>query len=88
MIRAGAEVAVKRAIAGELSTYTSIPAPYEFEIELTKPMTDSMKINISSLDEFEIIDERHIATTAPDMDLGFRRVAYIGYADREGVTRY
>jgi D-amino peptidase len=88
MIRSGAERAVNRAIAGELSTYTSVPAPYEFEIELNRPMTDDMKSNISSLNEFQIIDEKNIMTTAPDMDLGFRRVAYIGYADRAGVTRY
>lgn len=88
MIREGAKRAVTRAIAGELGLYTGVSAPYEFEVELTKPMPGAMKENLSSMDSFEILDEKRILVHAPDMDIGFRRVAYIGYADRPGVTKY
>lgn len=88
MIEAGAQRAVGRAIAGELKPYTAVSSPYDFEVELTKPLTDNMRENLGCLDEFEILDDRRVAVTAPDMDLGFRRVAYLGYADQKGVTRY
>lgn len=88
LIREGAQRAVARAIARELQIYTGVRSPYEFEVELAKPATEAMVENISTLDSFEILDEKRILVTAPDMDLGFRRVAYIGYADRAGVTRY
>ncbi len=29
-----------------------------------------------------------MSTLAEDMSIGFRRIAYLGYADRDGVTRY
>ncbi len=88
LIREGAMRAVTRALAGELQTYTSVSAPYEFEVTLTKPMTGTMNENITTQDGFEILAENLIRVTAPNMDLGFRRVAYIGYADQAGVTRY
>lgn len=88
LIREGAQRAVERAMAGELQTYTGVASPYEFEVELTKPLTETMSENINSLDNFEILDEKRIQVFAPNMDLGFRRVAYIGYADQAGVTRY
>lgn len=88
LIRAGAKKAVTRAMAGELQIYTSVKGPYEFEVELTKAMPAAMKENLGVQDSFEILDEKRIRVTAPDMDLGFRRVAYIGYADQPGVTRY
>lgn len=88
LIREGAHEAVTRAMAGDLQTYTAVRSPYEFEVELAKPVTEAMSDNITAQDSFEILDEKRILVTAPDMDLGFRRVAYIGYADKAGVTRY
>lgn len=88
MIEAAAYSAVKKAAAGELTPFTEVGAPYAFELELKKPLTDNMKANLESLDEFTVLDDRRVATTAPDMDLGFRRCAYLGYADLPGVTRY
>lgn len=88
MIRDGAERAVKRAAAGELTPYVDVPAPYLFEVALRNPVSDAMRENLASLPEFEIIDPLCIGVSAPDMDLGFRRVAYLGYADRPATTRY
>jgi hypothetical protein len=47
-----------------------------------------MRENLASLDGFELLAENLVRVTAPDMELGFRRVAYLGYADRPGVTRH
>ena len=89
LIRAGAERAVRRAHAGELRTYRDRSAPYEFEVDLREPMNDAMRANLTALaGDFEIVDERCVRVRAANMDLGFRRVAYLGYADRPGVTRY
>ncbi len=88
LIRDGAERAVKRALAGELQSYTAITSPYEFELELARPVTEVMTENLNTMDDFEILDEKLIRISAPDMDLGFRRVAYIGYADQVGVTKH
>ncbi|MEZ5557917.1 MAG: M55 family metallopeptidase [Pseudomonadales bacterium] len=88
MIRAGAERAVRRAMAGELEPYAGAGGPYEFEVELRAPAGDTMRANLASLDGFELLDDGLVRVTAPDMDLGFRRVAYLGYADRAGVTRH
>jgi hypothetical protein len=45
--------------------------------------------NLAALPEFEIdADGVTIRTEAPDMDLGFRRIAYLSYGDREGLLRY
>jgi hypothetical protein len=57
-------------------------------VELRNSASDAMRGNLDSLDGFEILSPQHIRVVAPDMDLGFRRVAYLGYADREGVTRH
>jgi D-amino peptidase len=88
MIRAGAERAVRRAKAGELRVYREASPPYEFEVELRKPMNDAMRTNLAALVDFDILDEQRVRVRAPNMDLGFRRVAYLGYADRPGVTRH
>lgn len=87
-IQAGAERAVERAIAGELKPFTELTGPYEFEVELRNPVSEPMRENLSSLNEFEITGDRVVRITAPDMDLGFRRVAYLGYANSPGVTKY
>jgi hypothetical protein len=48
-----------------------------------------MRANLSALGgHFEVLDERCIRVRALNMDIGFRRVAYLGYADRPGVTRH
>jgi D-amino peptidase len=89
LIRAGAERAVRRAHAGELRAYLGKAPPYEFEVELREPMNDAMRTNLLSLGgDFEIVDERCVRVRAANMDVGFRRVAYLGYANRPGVTRH
>jgi D-amino peptidase len=88
LIRDGAARAVRRAIAGELSVYRDIEPPYCFEVELKALIGSPMRENLERLAGFEIVGDRVIRVTAPDMDLGFRRVAYLGYADRPGVTRH
>jgi len=88
LIRAGAERAVRRARAGELRPYRDKAPPYEFEVELHKPMNEAMRANLRALGDFEILDDHVVRVRASNMDLGFRRVAYLGYADRPGVTRH
>ena len=88
MIRAGAERTVTRALAGELEVCTDVGGPYEFEVELRAPAPEAMQSNLESLAGFELLEDTLVRVTAPDMDLGFRRVAYLGYADRPGVTRH
>jgi D-amino peptidase len=88
LIEAAAARAVWSARAGELEPYLGVAAPYRFEVELRDPPSDAMRDNLRDLEGFAILDERTIGVTAPDMDLGFRRVAYLGYANRPGVTRY
>jgi len=87
MIRAGAQRAVERAREGDLEVVEA-GGPYEFEIELRQPVGDAMRENLASLNEFEIVNDRSVRVNAPDIELGFRRVAYLGYADQPGVTRY
>lgn len=88
LIRAGARRAVERARAGELPVYRDQPAPHEIEVELRAPIEDALRENLSKLPEFEIADAQSVRTVAGDMELGFRRIAFLGYANRPGVTRY
>ena len=88
LIRAGARRAVLRAARGELPPYVSEPAPYPIEVDMRQPPDAPMLANLQALPEFERIGERTIATSAPDMDVGFRRIAYLSYARMPGVTRY
>ena len=88
LIQAGAERTVARAMAGELEICADVGGPYEFEVELRQAAPDAMRQNLESLDGFELLADNLVRVTAPDMDLGFRRVAYLGYADRPGVTRH
>lgn len=87
-IHAGAQRALERARRGELSLYLDQPAPHEIEVELREPIEDTLRENLSRLPEFEITGERTVRTVAGDMDLGFRRIAYLGYGTRAGTTRY
>jgi D-amino peptidase len=87
-IRAAARRAVERARAGALAAYRGEPAPYEIEVELRQPAGEHLRANLEGLPEFELVGERTVRTLAPDMDLGFRRIAYLGYGNRPGVVRY
>ncbi len=87
-IREGARQAIERVASGEITPYRGEPAPYEIEVDLLEAPGASMRANLESLPEFELVSERTVATDAPDMDLGFRRIAYLTYADMEGRVRY
>jgi D-amino peptidase len=88
MVREAARRAVERACRGELVPYTAERAPYSIEVELREPAGEALRANLRALPEFELVTNRTVRTLAPDMDQGFRRIAYLGYADRPGVTRY
>jgi D-amino peptidase len=88
VIRAGARRAVERARAGAFAPYRGQPAPYEIEVELRQPPGEHLTKNLEALPEFERVDERTLRTLAPDMDVGFRRIAYLGYGDRPNTLRY
>jgi D-amino peptidase len=87
-IRAAAQRALERARAGELAPYRGERAPYEIEVELRQPPGEHLARNLESLPEFERVGERSVRTLAPDMDQGFRRIAYLGYGNRPGALRY
>ena len=88
MILEGAERAVDRAANGNLIPYTDEAAPYELEVEMRADIGDALRENLAAMQEFQIVGERMIRIQAPDMDLGFRRVAYLGYGNTPGVTRH
>jgi len=88
MIRTGARRAVERFASGELEPHVTEPAPYEIEVEMANALEPTMRANLEMLPEFEIAGERTVVTTASDMDQGFRRIAYLSYADRPGIVRY
>jgi D-amino peptidase len=87
-IREGARRAVKRAREGALEPYRGEPAPYEIEVELREPAGEGLRENLARLPEFALEGDRIVRTVAPDMDLGFRRIAYLGYGHTAGVVRY
>jgi len=88
LIAAGAERAVRAARNGTFKPYRAVATPYVFDVALKSPMNDAMRSNLNALKDFEIVSEGLVRVTAPDMDLGFRRVAYLGYANRPGVLKY
>jgi D-aminopeptidase len=88
LIRAGARRALERARRGELPVYRDQPGPHAVEVELRAPIEDALRENLAQLPEFEIADDRTIRTVAENMDLGFRRIAFLGYANRPNTTRY
>jgi D-amino peptidase len=87
-IRHGARRAVERAKRGELSAYRDQPAPHEIEVELRQPLEDELRANLARLPEFEVASDRLVRTLAPDMELGFRRIAYLSYGQRTRSIRY
>jgi D-amino peptidase len=88
-IRAGSERAVGRALRAELPPYRAEVAPYPIEVVLREPASEAMRANLARLPEFELAsDGLAVQTRAPDMDLGFRRIAYLAYADRPDTVRY
>ena len=88
LIQTGARRAVERAIAGTLVPYTREPGPHRIEVVMRKPIAGTLAANIAKLPEFQAIDDRTVATLAANMDLGFRRIAYLGYATRLTTTKY
>jgi D-amino peptidase len=87
-IHAGAKRSVERAAKGDIVPYVGEPAPYAIEVEMRESIGEVMRKNLATLPEFSIVDDIHVTTLAEDMDTGFRRIAYLGFADRPGVTRY
>jgi D-aminopeptidase len=87
-IREAAQSAVEGAMGGRFAPYVGEPAPYEIEVELRQPLEPSLRENLARLPEFEIADEHTVRTLADDMDLGFRRIAYLGYGHAPGQVRY
>ncbi len=88
LIRAGARAAVERALAGRLPAYRDEPAPYAIGVRFRQPLDDETRANLARLPEFELAREHTVRTSAPDMDQGFRRIAYLTFAHIPGVTRY
>jgi D-amino peptidase len=88
LIRAGARRAVERARSGELRPYRDEPGPYPIEVELREAVPPALRDNLTRLPEFTITDERTVRTVADNMDLGFRRIAYLGYGNQPGMIRY
>ena len=86
MIREGAERALGR--LAEMAPCQERTGPFEFEVELRKPPGEAMRDNLDGLKDFEVVDASTVRVQAPDIEIGFRRVAYLGYADRPGVTRH
>lgn len=87
LIRDGARRAVAAARAGRFRPYTADAAPYAIEVDMRSDIDGPLADNLAALDEFAC-DGRTVRFEAPDMDLGFRRIAYLGYAHRPGVRRY
>ena len=88
LIRAGARRAVERARTGELPAYRDERAPYAIEVEMRHEIPSEMRDNLARLPEFDFVAERTVRTVADDMDLGFRRIAYLGYAHQRWMIRY
>jgi len=88
LIRAGAHRAADRVARGEFEPYVGEPAPYPIEVEMNEDIDDVMRGNLETLPEFAVTGPRTVTTEAPDMDQGFRRIAYLGFAHTPGARRY
>ena len=87
-IQSAAARAMQRFAASEFTPYDAEPAPYEIEVDLVHAPDENLLANLEDKPEFRVIAERTIATDAADMDLGFRRIAYLSYAHQPGSARY
>ena len=88
MIEQGSKYTVERAISGEIPVFEGEPVPYEIEVEFWEELSTDLRANLQSMKEFEILDSKTVGMQAADMDMGFRRIAYLGYGDRLGLTKY
>jgi D-amino peptidase len=88
MIREAAKRAVARARRGELAVVRGAAAPHALEVELRAPLEESLRANLAALPELEIVGDRLVRTLAPDMDLGFRRIAYLSFGHATKSLRY
>lgn len=88
LIEAGARRAVERLAAGEFAAYRNEPGPHVIDVVMRKPIAGTLASNLAKLPEFECIDDTTVRTTAPNMDIGFRRIAYLGYATRLATSKY
>ena len=88
MIEEGSTYTVARAIRGEIPVFEGEPVPYDIEVEFWEELSTDLRANLQSMKEFEILDSKTVRTQASDMDIGFRRIAYLGYGDRLGLTKY
>jgi len=88
LIQAGAQRAVERARAGGVNVYRGEPAPYTIEVEMRAPLGDALRDNLRRMPEYDVLDERTVRTIADNMDIGFRRIAYLGYGNTPGMVRY
>ena len=55
---------------------------------LRQPVNDAMVDNLASLAEIELLNNELVRVAADQIELGFRRIAYLGYARRAGATKY
>ena len=88
MLREASANTVSRAIAGELRAFEGEPVPYIIDVEFWEAIPADLRANLQTLKEFEILDSNTVRTQALDMDMGFRRIAYLGYGNRLGLTKY
>jgi D-amino peptidase len=86
-IREGAEHAMALAARRALAP-CGVPGVYDVEVELREPAGEALRTNLAVLPEFSLREERIVSTAAPDAETAFRRIAYLGYGDRPGLTRY
>ncbi|MCB1644712.1 MAG: M55 family metallopeptidase [Pseudomonadales bacterium] len=88
MIEQGSAAAVSKARAGACLPYTAEAAPYQIEVTMKNGIGEALAANLKAMADFEVLDQQTVGITASDMDLGFRRIAYLGYGNRAGLTRY
>ena len=88
MIEEASKYTVERAISGKIPVFEGEPVPYEIEVEFWEELSTDLRANLQSMKEFEILDSKTVGMQAADMDMGFRRIAYLGYGDRLGLTKY
>lgn len=88
MIREGAAKAVRDAADGKLEICSAESSVADIEVDMRADPPEPLLHNLDALDEFTFRPPRTIVTSADNMNLAFRRVAYLGYANQPGVTKY